>query len=62
MPTPVGGVTWSRNVTTHALAPVHDAGTDGVMLIVGEATVITLTAVDTVGTLPAASVSVPVMV
>src|SRR5215203_1690195 len=60
MPTPVGGVTCSRNDTVHAPAPVQEAGTDGVMMIVGDATVITLTAVDTVETLPDASVTVAV--
>ena len=57
MMTPVGGVTWIWNVTL----TVGDvlAGTDGVMMIVGDATGITLTEVETVLVFPQASETVP---
>ena len=60
IPTPVGGVTWIWNVTVHALLPVQEFGTEGVMMIVGVATGSTLTAVATVVEFPDESRTVAV--
>ena len=55
MLTPVGGVTWIVNVTVVGFDGV--VGTDGVMLIVGVATGMTVTEVDWLMTLPKVSVT-----